>query len=95
MSTTFCRLFLKFVAIFYFEGYNKVEGLFGGQYEHRGKNIKRLRESAGLTQAELGKLAGASDKAVSTWENDTRVPRMGSIQKNSRLFRCDKKRDNR
>ena len=44
-------------------------------------NIKRLRELHNLTQAELGKIAGVSDKAVSTWENGTAEPRMGAIQK--------------
>ena len=46
-----------------------------------GKNIKKLRESYNLSQEELGKIAGVSDKAVSTWENDTKTPRMGAIQK--------------
>lgn len=31
-------------------------------------NIKRLRETYGLTQSELGAIAGVTDKAVSTWE---------------------------
>lgn len=44
-------------------------------------NIKRLRESFGLTQEQFGAIAGASDKAVSTWETGKAVPRMGAIQK--------------
>ena len=51
-----------------------------------GKNIKRLRESRGLTQAELGKIAGVTDKAVSTWENGSADPRMGAIQKIADYF---------
>ena len=34
-----------------------------------GDNIKRIRTSHGLSQSELGKIAGVSDKAVSTWES--------------------------
>lgn len=44
-------------------------------------NIKALRLQHGLSQAELGSIAGVSDKAVSTWENGTKVPRMGALQK--------------
>lgn len=36
-----------------------------------GNNIKKLRETYKLTQADLGKIAGVSDKAVWTWENGT------------------------
>lgn len=45
------------------------------------ENIKNLRLQHGLTQAEFGIIAGASDKAVSTWEKGTAVPRMGSLQR--------------
>ena len=46
-----------------------------------GENIKRLRIENGLSQAEFGKIAGVSDKAVSTWEMGTKVPRMGAVEK--------------
>lgn len=45
------------------------------------ENIKRLRTESGLSQAEFGKIAGVSDKAVSTWEMGTKVPRMGAVEK--------------
>ena len=45
------------------------------------KNIKEIRERFNLTQAQLGEIAGVSDKAVSTWENGTAEPRLGAIQK--------------
>lgn len=51
-----------------------------------GENIKHLRESRGLTQAQFGAIAGVSDKAVSTWESGTREPRMGVIEKISQYF---------
>ncbi|AQX55930.1 XRE family transcriptional regulator [Priestia flexa] len=46
-----------------------------------GKNIKKLRELHNLSQKELAEIAGVSDKAVSTWENNIKDPRMGAIQK--------------
>ncbi|MEH6940808.1 helix-turn-helix domain-containing protein [Bacillus sp. JJ722] len=46
-----------------------------------GKNIKKLREKHHLSQKDLAEIAGVSDKAVSTWENGIKEPRMGAIQK--------------
>lgn len=46
-----------------------------------GENIRKIRRAYGLSQQELGKIAGVSDKAVSTWENGSKTPRMGAIQK--------------
>lgn len=45
------------------------------------KNIIEIRRQFKLTQAELGEIAGVSDKAVSTWERGTAEPRMGAIQR--------------
>lgn len=55
-----------------------------------GKNIKRLRELNDLTQEELGKAVGVSSMAVSQWENDRAVPRMGSIEKLSKVLAVSK-----
>lgn len=49
-------------------------------------NIKRLRIDAGLSQAELGKIAGVTDKAVSTWEVGQKTPRMGAVEKMAAYF---------
>ncbi len=49
-------------------------------------NIKRIREAHGLTQQQLGEIAGVSDKAVSTWESGINVPRMGAVEKMSKYF---------
>ena len=49
-------------------------------------NIKRLRLAADLSQVELGKIAGVTDKAVSTWESGQKIPRMGAVEKNGGLF---------
>ncbi|WP_314621743.1 helix-turn-helix transcriptional regulator [uncultured Selenomonas sp.] len=46
-----------------------------------GENIKRLRIMHGLSQKELARIAGVSDKAVSTWESGSKEPRMGAVQK--------------
>lgn len=45
-----------------------------------GDNIRRVRARSGLTQEEFGKIAGVSGIAVSQWENDRAVPRMGAVQ---------------
>ncbi|WP_164510399.1 LexA family protein [Agathobaculum sp. Marseille-P7918] len=51
-----------------------------------GDNIKFLREKAGLSQVDFAKMFGVTDKAVSTWENETRIPRMGVIEKIAAAF---------
>ena len=55
-----------------------------------GEKIRELRESKGLMQAELATILGVSDKAVSAWENGTRVPRMGPIEKLAAYFNVPK-----
>lgn len=50
------------------------------------ENIRNLRESHGMSQAEFGAIAGVSDKAVSTWEKGIKTPRMGAIQKLADYF---------
>lgn len=51
-----------------------------------GENIKRIREANNLTQKEFGKIADVSSMAVSQWENDRAVPRMGAVQAISDYF---------
>lgn len=51
-----------------------------------GENIRRLRELHELTQRELGTIAGVSDKAVSTWENGIKMPRMTAIKRMADYF---------
>lgn len=55
-----------------------------------GKNIKRLRSKYGLTQEELGAIADVSSMAVSQWENDRAVPRMGAVQAIADHFKIPK-----
>ena len=54
------------------------------------ENIKRLREEHNMSQKEFGKIAGASDKAVSSWERGERIPRMGAIEKIANHFGIQK-----
>ncbi|GAB4272140.1 S24 family peptidase [Thermincola ferriacetica] len=50
------------------------------------ENLKKLREIYGLTQEELAKIAGVTNKAVSTWETGTKEPRMGAIERIANHF---------
>jgi transcriptional regulator with XRE-family HTH domain len=43
-----------------------------------------------MSQLELAKALGVSDKAISAWEKDTRIPRMGAIQKIADFFNIQK-----
>ena len=55
-----------------------------------GQNIKYLRESRQWTQEELARILGMSNQAVSKWEVDAAVPRMGVFQQLSDLFHIPK-----
>ena len=50
------------------------------------QNIIKLRKHYNLTQADLGKIVGKSDKAVSAWENGTRSPHIKSIKAIAKYF---------
>ena len=51
-----------------------------------GDKIRQLRESHKMTQRELGAIIGVSDKAVSTWENGSKTPRLTAIVKIADYF---------
>ena len=55
-----------------------------------GDNIKNLILKHNLSQSELASVVGVSDKAVSTWEQNKAVPRMGVIQKMADYFGLQK-----
>jgi transcriptional regulator with XRE-family HTH domain len=40
----------------------------------------------GMTQAEIGRIAGLTNKAVSNWEHDRFSPRMGNVRKVAEYF---------
>ena len=50
------------------------------------ENIKKIRLEHELSQADLGKIAGVSDKAVSTWELGIKIPLMGAVEKMANYF---------
>lgn len=51
-----------------------------------GNNLYALRNKMGLTQKELGKLLGVSDKAVSKWETGEAMPRTAKLVLITDLF---------
>lgn len=52
-----------------------------------GEKLRKMRESAGLTQAELGKLIGVSDRVVGYYEANVRFPKKPeTLQKLSEVF---------
>lgn len=55
-----------------------------------GTNIRNLREYKQMTQLQFAELLGVSDKAVSAWENGTKIPRMGIVEKLSQIFGIEK-----
>jgi Predicted transcriptional regulator with C-terminal CBS domains len=54
------------------------------------ENIKILRDKYNLSQKDFAKIAGVTDKAVSSWEKGTKEPRMGAIQKIADYFNIQK-----
>ncbi len=50
--------------------------------------IKRLRERAGLTQAQLAEKVGASQSAVALWETGARMPRADKLPKLAEVLGC-------
>lgn len=53
------------------------------------QKIYKLRTERDMTQAEIAKIAGVSDKAVSAWESGTRDPKLKAIQNICSYFNLD------
>ena len=51
-----------------------------------GEKIKELRKEKGLSQAELGKSIGVSQKAVDYWERGINEPKASYIIKLAKYF---------
>ena len=49
-------------------------------------NIKTIRESAGLTQAELARAVGVDRVTVANWESGRTEPKLSQAQKMADLF---------
>jgi len=61
------------------------------------KDLKKLREKAGLTQTELAARVGVSAKSVFCWENGTHIPHPKRAKRLnwvlSQLLRKNKKKE--
>jgi DNA-binding XRE family transcriptional regulator len=55
-----------------------------------GDKIKALRAKKDISQQDLAKEIGVSDQAISAWENNKKVPRMGSVEKLAAFFNVPK-----
>lgn len=53
------------------------------------QKINKLRIQKDMTQAEIAKIAGVSDKAVSAWESGKRDPKIKAIQNLCAYFHLD------
>lgn len=53
------------------------------------QKIYRLRTESGMTQQELAKVAGVSDKAVSAWEKGLRDPKLQPLRRICEYFHID------
>lgn len=51
-----------------------------------GKNICSLRKERQLSQAELGKVLGYSQRAISDWEKDVCEPNIETMKKMVKFF---------
>ena len=52
-----------------------------------GRHLQALRLQSGLSQFQLGRLIGVTDKAISKWENDEALPRVDHCIKLSKVFK--------
>jgi len=55
-----------------------------------GQNIKKLRESRGWSQSQLGEKIGKTRTAIWQYEHDKTVPRMGAIEDLASVFGVSK-----
>lgn len=51
-------------------------------------NIRKLREAAGLTQADVVRAFGVDAAAVVRWESGATMPRADKLPKLAQLFGC-------
>ncbi len=51
------------------------------------RKIKHLRVEKGLSQKQIGKLVGVTDRAVSKWENELSSPSIENLYKLSKIFK--------
>jgi len=51
--------------------------------------IKRFREKAGLTQAQLAKKLDVAEITIRSWENDVRTPRLRKLKDIAKVLKCE------
>ena len=56
-----------------------------------GEFLRKKRKEQNLSQFQLGRLIGATDKAVSRWENNSNKPRSVYLMRISTVFNIDVK----
>jgi len=55
-----------------------------------GDKIRELRIKKGVSQEEMAQAIGKSAKAISAWENNNKLPRMGTVEKIAQYFNVPK-----
>lgn len=50
------------------------------------KNLRKLREKAGLTQTELGAKVGVATKTIWSWEQGKNIPHRERLKKLDRIL---------
>jgi transcriptional regulator with XRE-family HTH domain len=58
----------------------------GGMFAELGTTLRSLRESAGLTQAELARRAGLGKSRLSKYESGKELPKLASLEKLLRVL---------
>ncbi len=58
----------------------------GGMFAELGTTLRTLRESAGLTQAELARRAGLGKSRLSKYESGKELPKLASLEKLLRVL---------
>lgn len=56
-----------------------------------GEKIRDLRIKKGISQEDMAKDIDRSAKAISAWENDTKTPRMGTVENIAKYFNVPKR----
>lgn len=53
-----------------------------------GSQMKKIRQTRGMSQVELARQLGISKQSVSNWENDHSVPTIDLLKKLCQVFSC-------
>ena len=51
-----------------------------------GENLKRARKAAGLTQSELARQTGITERSIHNYENNSRAPKIDIVERFSRAL---------